>query len=68
MIDEGFSGRVRKLGVHDRAVRAPCQLRSERTRVFTSLERLLAFLEGLPVEAELEVVRKPDKYVLYIRS
>jgi len=48
-------------------VRAPSQLKSERTRVFTSLERLLAFLEELPAEAELEVARKKDRYVLYIR-
>ncbi|HAL60798.1 MAG TPA: hypothetical protein DCP08_00135 [Chloroflexi bacterium] len=67
MVDEGFLARVRELGVHERAVRAPSQLKSERTRVFTSLERLLAFLEGLPAEVEVEVARKRDRYVLYIR-
>jgi len=52
--------RVRELGVHGKTVRAPSQLKSERTRVFTSLERLLAFLEELPADAELEVARKKD--------
>jgi hypothetical protein len=59
--------RVRELEVHERAVRAPSRLKSERTRVFTSLERLLAFLEELPAEAEVEVARKKDRYVLYVR-
>ena len=68
MADEGFVARVRELGVHERAVRAPSQLKSERTRVFTSFERLLAFLEELPADAELEVARKKDRYVLYIRE
>ncbi len=68
MADEEFFARVRELGVHERAVREPSQLKSERTRVFTSLERLLTFLEELPAEAELEVARKKDRYVLYIRE
>jgi len=67
MTDEEFLARVRELAVHERAVRAPSRLKSERTRVFTSLERLLAFLQELPAEAELEVARKKDRYVLYIR-
>jgi hypothetical protein len=67
MTDEEFLARVRELGVHERAVRAPSQLKSERTRVFTSLERLLTFLEELPAEAEVEVARKRDRYVLYVR-
>jgi hypothetical protein len=68
MADEEFVARVRELGVHERAVCAPSQLKSERTRVFTSLGRLLAFLEELPADAELEVARKKDRYVLYIRA
>jgi len=68
MANQEFMARVRELGVHERAVRAPSQLKSERTRVFTSLERLLAFLEELPADAELEVARKKDRYVLYIRE
>jgi len=67
MTDEEFLARVTGLSVHERAVRAPSRLKSERTRVFTSLERLLAFLQELPAEAELEVARKKDRYVLYIR-
>ena len=66
MVDQEFLGPVRELGVHERAVRAPSQLKSERTRVFTSLERLLAFLEELPTDAKLEEARKKDRYVLYI--
>lgn len=68
MFDQEFLTRVRELGVYERAVRAPSQLKSERSRVFTSLERLLAFLEELPAEAELEVARRKDRYVLYIRE
>ena len=67
MVDEGFLARVRELGVHERAVRAPSRLKSERTRVFTSLERLLAFLEELPADVEVEVARRKHRYVLYIR-
>jgi len=69
MSDGEFLARVRELGVHERAVRAPSQLKSERTRVFTSLARLLAFLEELPADAELEVAcKRKDRYVLYIRE
>ena len=49
-------------------MRAPSQLKSERTWVFTSLERFLAFLEELPAGTELEVAGKKDRYVLYIRK
>ena len=67
MVDAEFLARVRELGVHERTVRAPSRLKSERTRIFTSLERLLTFLEELPADAEVEVARRKDRYVLYIR-
>jgi hypothetical protein len=56
------------LKVHERAVREPSQVRSELTRVFPSLERLLGFLEEIPDSAELEVSRQKSKYVLRIRQ
>ncbi len=59
--------KVRSLKVHERAVRAPSQLRSESTMVFTSLEELEPFLAGVPADAEVEVARRRDRYVVYIR-
>jgi len=68
MPDMQFLDRVRKLKVHERTVREPSQVRSELTRVFPSLERLLGFLEEVPDSAELEVSRQKSKYVLRIRQ
>ena len=68
MPDMQFIDKVRKLKVHERAVREPPQVRSELTRVFPSLERLLGFLEELPESAELEVTRQRGKYILRIRQ
>jgi hypothetical protein len=68
MPDVQFVDKVRKLKVHERAVREPPQVRSELTRVFPSLERLLGFLEEVPESAELEVTRQKSKYVLRIRQ
>jgi hypothetical protein len=68
MPDTGFLDKVRKLKVHERAVREPPQVRSELTRVFPSLERLLGFLEQVPDSAELEVMRQKSKYVVRIRQ
>jgi hypothetical protein len=68
MPDTGFLDKVRKLKVHERAVREPSQVRSELTRVFPSLERLLGFLEQVPDSAELEVMRQKSKYVVRIRQ
>ncbi len=68
MADREFIDRVRELKVHERAVRAPSRLRWEKTHVFPSLEGLLQFLEGLPSDLEMEVARKKDRYVLYIRE
>jgi hypothetical protein len=68
MPDVQFLDKVRKLKVHERAVREPPQVRSELTRVFPSLERLLGFLEEVPESAELEVTRQKSKYVLRIRQ
>jgi hypothetical protein len=68
MPDVRFLDKVRKLKVHERAVREPSQVRSELTRVFPSLERLLRFLEGVPETAELEVTRQKSKYILRIRQ
>jgi len=68
MPDIGFLDKVRKLRVHERAVREPSQVRSELTRVFPSLERLLGFLEEVPDSAELEVMRQKSKYVVHIRQ
>jgi hypothetical protein len=68
MPDMQFLDRVRRLKVHERAVREPSQVRSELTRVFPSLERLLGFLEEVPDSAELEVSRQKSKYVLRIRQ
>jgi hypothetical protein len=68
MPDIQFLNKVRKLKVHERAVREPPQVRSELTRVFPSLERLLGFLEEVPESAELEVTRQKSKYVLRIRQ
>jgi hypothetical protein len=68
MPDVRFLDKVRKLKVHERAVREPSQVRSELTRVFPSLERLLRFLEGVPESAELEVTRQKSKYILRIRQ
>jgi hypothetical protein len=67
MPDMEFISKVRKLKVHERAVREPSQVRSELTRVFASLERLLETLEELPEDAELEVTRQKGKYILRIR-
>lgn len=63
-----FIDKVRKLKVHERAVRKPSQVKSELTRVFPSLGRLLAALEEMPDDAELEVTRRKDKYILRIRQ
>jgi len=68
MPDMRFLDKVRKLRVHERAVREPSQVRSELTRVFPSLERLLSFLEEVPESAELEVTRQKSKYILRIRQ
>jgi hypothetical protein len=68
MPDMRFLDKVRKLRVHERAVREPPQVRSELTRVFPSLERLLGFLEEVPESAELEVTRQKSKYILRIRQ
>jgi hypothetical protein len=67
MSDMRFVDKVRKLKMHERAVREPCQVRSELTRVFPSLERLLAVLEEVPDDVELEVTRQKSKYILRIR-
>jgi len=67
MPDTQFIDKVRKLKVHERAVREPSQVRSELTRVFPSLERLLRVLEEVPEDAELEVTRQKAKYILRIR-
>ena len=68
MPDMRFLDKVRKLKVHERAVREPSQVRSELTRVFPSLERLLGFLEEVPDSHELEVTRQKSKYILRIRQ
>jgi hypothetical protein len=68
MSDVQFLEKVRKLKVHERAVREPPQVRSELTRVFPSLERLLGFLAEVPESAELEVTRQKSKYILRIRQ
>jgi len=68
MPDTQFITKVRKLKVHERAVREPSQVKSELTRVFPSLERLLAALEEMPEDAELEVTRQKGKYILRIRQ
>jgi hypothetical protein len=68
MPDIQFLDKVRRLRVHERAVREPQQVRSELTRVFPSLERLLGFLEEVPDSAELEVTRQKSKYILRIRQ
>ena len=68
MPDIRFLDKVRKLKVHERAVREPSQVRSELTRVFPSLERLLGFLEEVPDSAALEVTRQKSKYILRIRQ
>ena len=68
MPDRRFIDKVRKLKVHERAVREPSQVRSELTRVFPSLERLLGFLEEVPDGAELDVTRQKSKYILRIRQ
>lgn len=67
MPDMQFVDKVRKLKVHERARWEPSHVKSELTRVFPSLQRLLMALEGVPEDAELEVVRQKSKYVLYIR-
>jgi hypothetical protein len=67
MLDTEFIAKVRKLKVHERAVRQPSQVKSELTRVFPSLERLLTALEEMPGDAELEVTRQKAKYILRIR-
>lgn len=68
MPDVQFLDTVRRLKIHERAVREPQQVRSELTRVFPSLDRLLGFLEEAPDSAELEVTRQKSKYVLRIRQ
>lgn len=68
MPDTQFMDRVCKLKVHERAVREPSQVKSELTRVFPSLERLLTVLEEVPDDAELEVTRQKGKYILRIRQ
>jgi hypothetical protein len=67
MPDTQFIDKVRRLKVHERAVREPAQVRSELTRVFPSLERLLAALEEIADDAKLEVTRQKGKYILRIR-
>jgi len=67
MPDMQFITRVRKLKIHERTVREPSRVRSELTRVFPSLERLLEVLEEMPEDAELEVTRHKGKYILRIR-
>ena len=68
MPDTQFIDKVRKLKVHERAVREPSQVRSELTRVFPSLQRLLSVLKEVPDDAELEVTRQKGKYILRIRQ
>ena len=68
MPDTQFIDKIRKLKVHERAVREPSQVRSELTRVFPSLHRLLSVLEEVPDDAELEVTRQKAKYILRIRQ
>lgn len=68
MPDTQFIDKIRKLKVHERAVREPSQVRSELTRVFPSLQRLLSVLEEVPDDAELEVTRQKRKYILRIRQ
>ena len=68
MPDTQFIDKVRKLKVHERAVREPSQVRSELTRVFPSLQRLLGVLKEVPDDAELEVTRQKGKYILRIRQ
>ena len=68
MSDTQFIDKIRKLKVHERAVREPSQMRSELTRVFPSLQRLLSVLEEVPDDAELEVTRQKAKYILRIRQ
>ena len=68
MSDPQFIDKIRKLKVHERAVREPSQVRSELTRVFPSLQRLLSVLEEVPDDAELEVTRQKGKYILRIRQ
>ena len=68
MPDVQFMDKVRKLKVHERAVREPSQVRSELTRVFPSLERLWRVLQEVPEDAELEVTRQKAKYILRIRQ
>lgn len=68
MPDTQFIDKIRKLKVHERAVREPSQVRSELTRVFPSLQRLLGVLEEVPDDAELEVTRQKGKYILRIRQ
>lgn len=67
MPDMEFIAKVRKLKVHERAVREPSQVKSELTRVFPSLQRLLAALDQMPEDAGLEVTRQKGKYILRIR-
>ncbi len=67
MPDTRFVDKVRKLKVHERAVREPSQVKSELTRVFPSLEPLLTVLEGVSDDVELEVTRRKSKYILRIR-
>lgn len=68
MPDTEFIGKVRKLKVHERAVREPSKVKSELTRVFPSLQRLLAALDQIPEDAGLEVTRQKGKYILRIRQ
>jgi hypothetical protein len=68
MPDVQFLDTVRRLKIHERAVWEPQQVRSELTRVFPSLERLLRFLEDVPQSAALEVIRQKTKYVVRIRQ
>ena len=67
MPDVQFVDKVRNLKVHERAKWVPSHFKSELTRVFPSLQRLLEALEEMPEDTELEVVRQKGKYVLYIR-
>jgi hypothetical protein len=67
MPDVQFTDKVRNLKVHERAVWEPSRVRSELTRVFPSLHRLLEALQEMPEDVELEVVRQKSKYVVHIR-
>jgi hypothetical protein len=67
MPEADFISIVRKLMPHERATLASNGIKWETTMVLTSLKRLEELLQGHPDDAELEVYRKKDRYVLRIR-